>query len=143
MTDRRLLRILDANFNRSREGLRVCEDVCRFVLDAREPARELKTMRRTLTGILRRSAPQSLLAARDAAADVGKNFDAATPRRSGWSDLYYANAQRSKESLRVLEEILRLSDPPNARRVSRLRFRLYTHEKKIAPKLTALRHLRA
>lgn len=143
MTDRRLLRILDANFNRSREGLRVCEDVCRFVLDAGDAARELKEMRRAITEILRRSAPQALLAARNADSDVGKNFDTLAPKRSGWPDLYYANAQRSKESLRVLEEILRLSDASNARRVSRLRFRLYTHEKKIAPKLTALRHLRA
>ena len=43
-----LLRILDANSNRSREGLRVCEEVARFVLNSHPLTKDLKRLRHAI-----------------------------------------------------------------------------------------------
>ena len=46
--DSKLLRLLDANANRAREGLRVVEDYVRFMLDNRGLAADLKDIRHEL-----------------------------------------------------------------------------------------------
>ena len=129
--DKLLLRMIDANFNRSREGLRVCEDICRFTLGQQKEATELKAIRHSVTDILKTFSTKELLAARDVAGDEGRAFDKSERNRSGWSDVYFANLQRSKEALRVLEEAVKLHEPSKAGRLKKLRFRLYDHEKKI------------
>src|SRR5947208_6588218 len=65
-----LARVLDACANRAREGLRVAEDYCRFVLDDAYLCSELKRLRHDLTAALTEFAPD-LLAARDTEGDVG------------------------------------------------------------------------
>ena len=59
-------RILDACANRAREGLRVVEDYCRFVLDDAFLCGELKRLRHDLTAALVVLPTQHLLEARDA-----------------------------------------------------------------------------
>lgn len=62
-----IARILDANLNRAREGLRTVEEWCRFALENRELAEECKQLRQAL-------APwhqDDLRAARDTPNDVG------------------------------------------------------------------------
>lgn len=49
---RKLSRIVDANFNRAKEGLRVCEDICRYGFDLKKETRQLKDIRHALTGDL-------------------------------------------------------------------------------------------
>ncbi|MDG2132970.1 MAG: hypothetical protein P8J88_05725, partial [Phycisphaerales bacterium] len=44
-----LERLVDANANRVREGLRTLEDLARFVMDAPETARDLKGVRHEVT----------------------------------------------------------------------------------------------
>ena len=43
--DKSLYRILDVNFNRSKEGLRVCEDLCRYIWNQRTLTRAFKDVR--------------------------------------------------------------------------------------------------
>ena len=45
----KFLRVIDANFNRAKEGLRVCEDVCRFWLDEEVLTKKFKSLRHRLT----------------------------------------------------------------------------------------------
>jgi len=135
----RLWRLLDANFNRSREGLRVCEDVCRFVLSDAAASSELKTLRHGITKSLKKFSFEKLLGARDSAGDTGRGFDAREKTRTGWKDLYFANLERAKESLRALEETAKLVQPGEAAALKKLRFKLYGHEKKIIGKFKAIR----
>ena len=137
--DRGLLRLLDANFNRSREGLRVCEDVCRFILNDSGASSELKTLRHGVTKSLKKFPAEDLLGARDVAADGGKGFDPREKTRTGWRDLYFANLERAKEALRSLEEVSKLVKPGESAAFKKLRFKLYAHEKKITRKFQALR----
>jgi thiamine-phosphate pyrophosphorylase len=69
----RLPRLIDANLNRAREGLRVLEDLARFELDdsaLSERAKQIRHGIRTAAEALGISR-QELLEARDTAGDVG------------------------------------------------------------------------
>ncbi len=124
------LRIADANFNRAREGLRVVEEVLRFVLANAELTKQVKTLRHRLSA-LETSFPGggcNLLWARDVAADPGALTPEKRPRQDAW-DLAAAGWKRTQEALRVLEEISRKLKPEMAQEFKSLRFEAYTIEK--------------
>lgn len=138
----RLLRILDANLNRSREGLRVCEEITRFVLNDKSSTARLKAIRHRITKSML-AMPISraeLLLFRDSKADVGKKTTSSETKRQDFSGIFFANMERSKESLRVLEECCKLIDQQSAERFKKSRFAVYALEKTILPKLDAIRH---
>jgi len=130
MTNKSLYRILDANFNRAKEGLRVCEDLCRYVWDQRTLTRALKDCRHELTEIIAQLDIQKALAARHIQGDVGKSTSVTESRRKDIKAVFWANAQRVKESLRVLEEVVKLIDPKVALRLKDLRYKFYALEQK-------------
>jgi hypothetical protein len=130
MKQNNLNRILDANFNRSREGLRVCEDICRFVLSKGEPARQLKTLRHQISAVYKSLDTARLIKSRDVSHDNGKAFDVLEKSRKNWPDIYLANMQRCKESVRVLEEVSKLTYPKKTANIKKIRFKLYELEKK-------------
>ncbi len=103
-----LNRLIDASANRAREGLRVLEDLARFVLDDAELTGALKKVRHDLRAALA-DLPlrdSDLLAARDTPGDVGTTIS--TPgelaRPDALPDLAAAAAKRTQEALRSLEE---------------------------------------
>lgn len=128
---------MDANFNRAREGLRVCEEFARFFLNSRPLTEEFKKIRRKI-GEAYNSLPYSkkfLFSARDTASDVArKGFDF-EKKRSGTLDVFWANLQRTKEALRVLEEFTKLTDERLSDDFKKLRFRTYCAEKQSLKKL--------
>ena len=142
MKRREILRILDANFNRSREGLRVCEEIARFVMDDKTLTGSIKNIRHAVSDCIKNFPGSSfeLVAARDIRRDVGKGPSRLEKARSGAAGIFLANAERVKESLRVLEETSKLLDERFADRLKKIRFRTYAIEKKALKKLAALRH---
>lgn len=122
--------LLDANFNRAREALRVCEDLERFGA-RRAPANSarLRALRHGVTAVLRRLPRKELLGGRDVAADPGRAPHRHEKVRKNTDDIYFANLQRAKESLRVLEEVLKLAEPSLSVRIKKLRFDVYDYEK--------------
>ena len=129
-------RIIDANFNRAKEGLRVCEDVCRFFLDERGWTKQLKMIRHRLTEIIAHLKLKTLLKARNIEGDVGKVSHASSEfKRKNVSDIFYANVQRVKESIRVLEEFTKLRNVTIAQELKSLRYQIYALEKKVVVKL--------
>jgi hypothetical protein len=121
--------LLDANFNRAREALRVCEDLERFGARSKGRTGRLRALRHGVTAVLKKLPQKELLGGRDIAADAGKAPHAHERHRSDLSDVYFANLQRAKESLRVLEEVLKLADPALSAQVKRIRFQVYDYEK--------------
>ncbi len=142
MTHRQILRVLDANFNRSREGLRVCEEIARFVIEDPSLTRRLKRTRHTVSDCLKNiSVPLSeIIGSRDAVSDVGQAYTRLETTRRDALGLFLANSERVKESLRVLEEVSKLVDQKIAGRLKKTRFHVYSIEKKAFPSLEALRH---
>jgi len=135
---RELYRIVDANLNRAREGLRVLEEVARFILEDSRLTGVLKEMRHRLTGmVLSAGVACALINSRDSENDVGAG--SWTPRekeRGSVCDLVAANFKRVQEAARVLEEFGKILGLP-AQEVKELRFELYTLEKEMWPLVEA------
>jgi len=141
------LRMIDANLNRSSEGLRVLEDVARFLLNDAELCQRLRTLRHDLaqeTKALR----VGLLSQRDAEYDVGhlnhippreKKLNVKTIALKDMQDLVTANAKRVEESLRAIEELAKLpeiSSVLNSASFEQARFTLYTLERHLISRVS-------
>ncbi|MGQ9546707.1 MAG: thiamine phosphate synthase [Dehalococcoidia bacterium] len=130
------MRAIDANLNRSREGLRVLEDVARFLLNDSELSQRLRTVRHDLA---QKTRPLRimLLSQRDSEHDVGARSAPAyeleaTGARQNLSDIVTANAKRVEESLRAIEELARLpeiSSMLDSTSFEQMRFTVYTLER--------------
>jgi thiamine-phosphate pyrophosphorylase len=138
------LRMIDANLNRSSEGLRVLEDVARFLLNDTQLSQRLKALRHDLARETK-SLSVELLSQRDSEHDVGRPHSKdrelsreATSQRS-LLDLVTANAKRVEESLRVVEELTKLpemSSMLNSARFEQARFALYTLERDLVSRVS-------
>jgi hypothetical protein len=128
--DKSLYRILDANFNRAKEGLRVCEDLCRYIWNQRTLTSAFKDVRHELTGIMAGLDIQKGLEARHIQGDVGRATTVSEAKRKDINAVFSANAQRVKESLRVLEEIAKLIDSRRSSMLKLLRYKVYALEQK-------------
>ena len=132
---KKYFRIIDANFNRAKEGLRVCEDVCRFFLDDTQATRQCKSFRHKLTNIITALPLRKVIDSRNIEEDVGKVSTSIEFSRKKTTDIFYANSQRVKESIRVLEEVSKLFHRKLAQDLKSLRYKFYAFEKKIIAKL--------
>jgi len=131
-------RIIDANLNRSREGLRVCEEITRFALNSHSMTSDLKSVRHDISGIVKSSALKlkDIPGARDSEADVLRcSGSASEMKRHDMADIFAANIERVKESLRVLEEFFKLIDGKSSSKLCGLRFKVYEIEKKAMKRL--------
>lgn len=136
--DKKFHRIIDANFNRAKEGLRVCEDIFRFLCDDKTLTRKYKRIRHRLTAVVSAWGLSRIILSRDPVGDVGKQSSAPELRRREMRDIFYANSQRSKESMRVLEEFAKLIDPRAAMALKRLRYQVYDLERAIVKRQSSL-----
>lgn len=112
-------------------------DVCRFTLDLTELSDRLKLLRHELVEILAPDSPRRslLVNARDSGGDVSRPRDS-SPDPTIYRDeaeMFAANMSRVQEATRSLEESLRLFDPPKARLVENIRYRLYDLQKEAQP----------
>ena len=135
INDQKIYRVIDANFNRAKEGLRVEEDICRFYLDQKILSRHFKNIRHRLTDIIIALRLPRLIQARDIQKDVGKASTASEIKRAQVGDIFLANSQRVKESIRVLEEFTKLLNKNLATDLKKIRYQCYALEKKVAAKL--------
>lgn len=136
-------RIIDANINRAKEGLRVCEEITRFIFNSRNLTGELKRIRHDLSRLVKYLPINiRLLRERESLKDVGRNLYAEELKRKDCQDIFFANIQRVKESVRVLEEFTKLINKSVARKFKALRYRIYELEKKVAKEIASLCHRR-
>lgn len=135
VTKKELFRVVDANYNRAKEGLRVCEDIARFVFDDKSMTARLKRIRHGLTEAVGPLGLREIVTAREILKDVGRATIKSETKRSSVGDLLYANSQRVKESLRVLEEFAKLVNINAARKLKRLRYAVYSIEKDMLGRL--------
>jgi thiamine-phosphate pyrophosphorylase len=125
-------RILDACSNRAREGLRVVEDYCRFILEDAFLTSQLKQLRHDLAFALAKLLPDALVGARDTVGDVGANlWTESETRRVSLRDVAQANWKRLQEALRSLEEFGKLHAAGLGQALEQIRYRSYTLERAI------------
>ena len=118
-------RLLDANLNRLKEGIRVVEDINRYIYDDSSLSSALKTLRHKL----QQAYSQERLAYRDIENDVLKETISSELKRSNIDDLIIANFSRTQESARVLEECFKLTNPTLSELSKEIRYELYAIEK--------------
>lgn len=126
------LRILDANLNRLREGIRVIEDILRYGFNHKDFALQLKNLRHRC----KINNFESLLQSRDSQNDVLKPSTKQEQNRANLKSIVVANFKRAQESARVLEEILKLSEVPKSEEFKEIRYTLYVLEKEILEKFS-------
>jgi thiamine-phosphate pyrophosphorylase len=134
-----IYRIIDANLNRVKEGLRVCEEIARFILNNHKLTADFKQARHDIEGIVRKAySSLKLLKERNSHTDVGRLNSRGELKRKDFRDIFQANIQRAKESLRVLEEFSKLIDSKAALRFKQIRYKIYEIEKDSFKKISSL-----
>jgi len=126
-----IYRILDANFNRLREALRVVEEYFRFIVEDGDACAALKGMRHRLAGMEKAVGQDALLRGRDTAGDCFASESRPEEMdRADALDVLAANFKRAQEAGRVIEEY---SKAAGAEQVSKnakeIRFALYALQK--------------
>jgi len=122
-----LYRVIDANLNRLKEGIRVVEDIVRYRDNNKELARRLKELRHTA----RIQEQQKLLTHRDSINDVLRSSSKSELTRSSTEAIMTANFKRAQESSRVLEELFKLNNIHYSENFKHIRYELYDLEKVI------------
>ena len=125
LSDPQVDRLIDANLDRAREGLRVVEDWCRFGLERDDLVITLKDWRQRLGRLHRDQYKQARSTATDGGAGLEHpaQLDRHSPRQ-----VVAANCARVQEALRVLEEFTRGGDPLLASESAAIRYGLYDLE---------------
>lgn len=126
--DKGVARVLDANLNRFREGLRVLEDHFRLSLPNSQIAKRFKALRHDFTNATI-SLQKQVIFARDIENDMGRQSKGVLEyHREALSDVVHANFKRCEEAARVLEEFSKFVSTTLAREIERIRYVLYELE---------------
>ena len=134
-----ILRIIDANINRAKEGCRVCEDIMRLAFNDKNNTLKLKKIRHHVSSIINSSEIKQfeIIRHRNSLADVGKRTRINNCRNKT-ADIFMANSQRTKEAIRVLEELFCIFDDTTSKKFQNLRFKFYNAEKDCFKKIRQL-----
>ena len=122
-----IYRVIDANLNRLKEGIRVVEDIMRYRDNNKELSSKLKSLRHKA----RINETVALLQNRDSINDVLRSSTKSEQKRSDIVSILTANFKRAEESARVLEEIFKLEDIEQSENFKTIRYELYNLEKEI------------
>ncbi|NLK66524.1 MAG: thiamine-phosphate pyrophosphorylase [Campylobacteraceae bacterium] len=123
----KIYRVIDANLNRYKEGIRVVEDIQRYVFDNLELSLKLKNLRHRAN----LSIQKEMLKFRDSTNDVLRPTLNLELERESLDDIITANLKRAQESSRVLEECFKLIDIEISENFKDARYQLYEIEKEI------------
>ena len=120
-----LYRVIDANLNRLKEGIRVIEDIARYLHNDKKLSTKLKELRH----LSRIDDIQPLLHSRDSDNDVLRPTMPTEMNRDSLESILIANYKRAQESSRVLEEVYKIVHPQYSETFKNIRYTLYTLEK--------------
>ncbi len=131
-----IYRLIDAVCNRVSEGLRVLEDVARFVLDNDEIGGTLKFLRHEVRNNAAKimQSTEILAIERDTENDIGTGWKSKDEySRRNLTHIISANSKRVAEGLRTLEETSKYlsTDAETAQFFEKARYNVYTIEKSI------------
>jgi len=124
MNEKNQLRLIDANLNRLREGIRVVEDIFRYVYNDKQTSTKLKNLRH----LVRLENYKEILQTRDVQNDVLRESIKSEQNRSDIYSILIANFKRAQESSRVLEEFTKLISIKDSENFKYIRYELYNLE---------------
>lgn len=136
-----ILRMMDANANRAREGLRTLEDLARFALNDPALSGALKGVRHALGACVESLTGDDArrLACRDTPGDVGTlkrgEGDGPARREGERQDLLRVSVSagsRAQEAMRVLEEVIKIDGGQRWREIEGLRYSTYELARRVS-----------
>lgn len=122
-----LFRVIDANINRLKEGIRVVEDILRYKDNNKQLSIKLKSLRHKA----QIQETKKLLENRNSINDVLRSSTKSEQNRSNLEDIFTANFKRAQESARVLEELYKLENIQYSENFKSIRYELYNLEKEV------------
>ena len=122
----KIKRIIDVEVNRASEGLRVAEDLIRFIFKNENIAKKLKQIRSQI-----RTTFSGFEIYRDSQNDIGRKPEYDVKKNKNTKELILSNLKRDEESMRVIEEI----SIENRETAKNIRFQIYDIEKEIVHKV--------
>lgn len=125
-----IYRVIDANLNRLKEGLRTVEEYARLIWGASSLTKRTKGIRHEATDLVEKYLSwDNLLSNRNSIQDVGQHLDSETElTREGISAILVSNLKRAQEAARVLEEYSKLVNTNLSMGFKSIRFDLYNLE---------------
>jgi len=120
-------RVVDANLNRLKEGIRVVEDILRYRDNNKELSSKLKLLRHKA----KIKETNELLKYRDSVNDVLRCSIKSELDRTDINSIILANFKRAQESSRVLEELYKLNSAEYSENFKYIRYELYALEKEV------------
>ncbi|MFN7182008.1 MAG: thiamine phosphate synthase [Planctomycetota bacterium] len=122
-------RIIDANFNRAKEALRVLEDISRFSLLNKKFSHQLRNLRHEIDKLIDcKESYLTIINSRESVLDPGKSFFTQQPVQHLY-DIAVSNIQRLQEGLRSLEEIYKTISVKKSNLCMKIRFATYEFAK--------------
>ena len=122
-----IYRVIDANLNRLKEGVRVVEDLMRYLHNNKELSSKLKSIRH----LAFYEDIDALLEHRDSINDVLRPTIDSELNRTDLKSIIIANFKRAQESSRVLEELFKLQSVKDSENFKHIRYELYDLEKEV------------
>jgi len=122
-----LYRVIDANINRLKEGIRVVEDIMRYRDNNKDISSKLKQLRHKA----KVQETEELLKNRDSINDVLRSTIKSELNRTDIKSIIIANFKRAQESSRVLEELYKLHSAEYSENFKYIRYELYALEKDV------------
>lgn len=133
-----VFRIIDANINRVSEGLRVIEDIQRFIYGDEDLSKRLRELRHE---VRKSFYSKELLENRNSVEDIGLCISKNTnlDEKHNLQDLLTSNFKRVQEGLRSIEEALKIIGYYKESKIYEgIRFEAYDLEKKVLPRKVIL-----
>ncbi len=127
-------RIIDVNFNRLFEGLKIVEDVIRFYFEDRKLLSEVRRIESQARDLYQKTPYDKLILHRYSEGDLGRRAGFDYGKRASVEELLRANLNRIKGACRGLEEVSKLHTLTFGK-FKRIRFLIYDLEKEILLKL--------
>lgn len=124
-------RLLDANINRVSEGIRVLEDIARFIYNNEEYSKLFREKRHFLRKLFAEF-DNLFIGSREVTKDVGINITKTSTldKKTNIKELSVGNFKRIQEGLRSLEETLKIIDKYEfSKNIESLRYKFYSLEK--------------
>lgn len=122
-------RIIDANINRVSEGIRVLEDISRFIIEDPKITRELRELRHE---VRKNFSNDNLITFRNSENDIGYDISSTSSldRKENLQNLVTSNFKRIQEGLRSIEESLKVIGYYEKSKIYEgLRYKVYNLEK--------------
>jgi thiamine-phosphate pyrophosphorylase len=119
------------------EGLRITEEIARFILESKSLTSKIKLLRNKTKRAINAFSKKDLLSARNSILDVGSSlYTKEEKNRNSMKSIFKSNIKRAEEAFRVLEEFSKLVNSKIGKQFKDIRFEVYDLEKIIEEKLS-------